>query len=150
MQKNLSPRHPNKVRKKLAYSEDKIISMNIENQQDYLLKTPDREGSGTFIQPTESQSNDLSIDSASQHISDTQTPEDCSKSDSIEILSCKTQTLTNIPIIKQENSTNSDTSNYFEKNKKLKYKKGAFLAVPALGGGDMGRWPRAAKSGGRQ
>lgn len=154
MQKNLSPRHPNKVRKKLAYSKDKIISMNIEDQQDYLLKTPDRDGTGTFIQPTESQSNDLSIDktinedsrsslksvilsnvknyfnshfssdSASQHISDTQTPEDCSKSDSIEILSCKTQTLTNIPIIKQENSSNSDTSTYFEKNKKLKYKKG--------------------------
>ncbi|XP_022818990.1 uncharacterized protein LOC111351323 [Spodoptera litura] len=154
MQKNQSLRYSNKSRKKLAYCEDKILSMNVGNQQDYSPKIPDRDGSGISIQPTDLQSNDFSIDktineesrsslkslilnnvknyfnshfssdSASQHISDTPTPEECSKCDSIEILSCKTQTLTNVPIIKQENSSNSDTSTYFEKNKKLKYKKG--------------------------
>lgn len=67
----------------------------------------------------------FSSENTSQNISDTPTPEECIKHEEIDILSCKTQMNSSIQQIKQESKSNSDSSNYFEKNtKKVKYKKG--------------------------
>ncbi|XP_026725540.1 uncharacterized protein LOC113492297 [Trichoplusia ni] len=65
----------------------------------------------------------FSSENSSQNISDTQSPEDC-KNEDVDILTCKTQSLTNIQPL-GHNSTNSDCSTYLESNsKKVKYKKG--------------------------
>ncbi|KAJ8705738.1 hypothetical protein PYW08_012784 [Mythimna loreyi] len=69
----------------------------------------------------------FSSENTSQNISDTPTPEECIKNETIDILTCKTQSITTIQNLSKQDSpctTNSDTSTYFQKNKKVKYKKG--------------------------
>lgn len=69
----------------------------------------------------------FSSENTSQNISDTPTPEECIKNETIDIFSCRTQPVSFIQNLSKQDSTltsNSDTSNFFEKNKKVKYKKG--------------------------
>lgn len=66
----------------------------------------------------------FSSENTSQNISDTSTPKDDSKSEEIEILSCKTQTVFNPQTVKLESASSSDTSCLDKNVKKIKYKKG--------------------------
>lgn len=67
----------------------------------------------------------FSSEHTSQNISTSDTtPSDCSKNEDIEILSCKTQTVTNIQSVKFESVTNSDVSNFDGNIKKVKFKRG--------------------------
>ncbi|KAJ8704052.1 hypothetical protein PYW07_013346 [Mythimna separata] len=179
--KNASPKHTNKVRKKLAYNDQKTLReqnsfKNTGNALDLNKKTPDTgknhasKVQDNIVIKTESNNNcsiedcnaddkliiinstksdesgsslkaklkltnnvksyfdsHYSSENTSQNISDTPTPEECLKNETIDILTCKTQSFTTIKNLSKQDSictSNSDTSNYFQKNKKIKYKKG--------------------------
>lgn len=71
----------------------------------------------------------FSSENTSQNISDTPTPEECLRNETIDILSCRTQSasILNVQNLSKPASSctsNSDTSTFFEKYKKVKYKKG--------------------------
>ncbi|XP_047039171.1 uncharacterized protein LOC124644034 [Helicoverpa zea] len=154
MPRTTSPKYTIKVRKKLDYKEhkskkndfksidsnqeafgdDKILNMKTElqsfdNSLEINTTTSDKSESSlqAKLKLIKSVKNyfdsHFSSENTSQNISDTPTPEESSKNESIEILTCKTQ-VPNLQIIKQDSTSNSDTSIYMQKNKKIKCKKG--------------------------
>lgn len=170
MSKNASPKQSSKVRKKLAYNEQKTLREHnsVENvpkkpdagknqlpkDEDNLIKMESNilntevssadDKSLNSIKSDESEpslkaklklmknvktyfDSHFSCENTSQNISDTPTPEECLKNETIDILSCRTQSGPTMQNLFKQDSTctsTSDTSIYFQKNKKVKYKKG--------------------------
>ncbi|XP_075989269.1 uncharacterized protein LOC142985157 [Anticarsia gemmatalis] len=92
-------------------------SMSTMNGSDSSVKSRLMEKVKTFFD------SHFSSDNTSQNISIAPTPSECSKSEEVDILTCKTQSVPFVQTMKLEN-TSADSTYLDQNSKKVKYKKG--------------------------